>query len=161
MPLTPLQVVEQETEKFLDSNFGQLDLSGCPSLLQQPSEEHELPDPRFAPLDDRGVGIGAAALKRGLEELANDPEVQEQVARETGDPEILEEYQNARAELAAREFLRQKPTYHRCNQNWKTIVRTLALTMLGWAEDEATAGEAQDELVRRGFWTVENLTAAF
>jgi hypothetical protein len=38
-------------------------------------------DKRFAPLDDRGSALGASALKQGIEQLVNDVEVQEQVAR--------------------------------------------------------------------------------
>src|SRR5262249_37699996 len=84
-----------------------------------------------------------------------------QVARETGDAKLLEEYQEQRAEEAARDFMRRNPAYHRCAENWNAMVATLAYNALGWAEDEATTDEAEHELIRRGFWTVENLTAAF
>ena len=145
----------------MDDNFGQLDLSGCPSLLKPPSEESQLPDDRFAPLDDRGIGVGAAALKRGIEELVSDPDVQLQVAQETGNPELLEEYQNQQAEQAAREFMRRNPSYYRCPENWDAMVTTLAYNAFGWAEDEADNDEAEHELIQRGYFTVSNLTAAF
>ena len=51
--------------------------------------------------------------------------------------------------------------YHRCPENWEKIVQTLAYNALGWAEDEATVSDAQDELIQRGCWTLDNLTAAF
>lgn len=162
MKETTLQrIAREEANRFLDDNFGQLDLSGCPSLLTPPSEESQLPNPRFAPLDDRGTGLGASALKRGIEELVNDPEVQAQVARETGNPDLLAEYQVRKAEEITREWVRRTPSYHRCEENWEKIVFTMAYNALGWAEDEADVEEAQEELIRLGFWTFENLTVAF
>jgi len=155
------RIAREETNRFLDDNFGQLDLSGCPSLLTPPSEESQLPDERFAPLDDRGIGLGAAALKKGIEELVNDPEVQRQVAQETGDPELLEDYLDRQAEQASREFMRRNPAYYRCPENWHAMLTTMARNALGWAEDEASTGDAERELILRGYWTVENLTNAF
>src|SRR5215831_4752157 len=155
------RIAREETNRFLDDNFGQLDLSGCPSLLTPPSEESQLPDERFAPLDDRGTGLGAAALKKGIEEMVKDPDVQLQVARETGDPDLLEDYLDRQAEQASREFMRRNPAYYRCPENWERIAQTLAFNALGWAEDEATTDEAEHELIQRGFWTVDNLTAAY
>lgn len=148
------------TDLIPRGRFGQLDLSGCPSLLVPPSEESQLPDPRFAQLDDRGTGLGAAALKLSIEQLATDPEVQEQVAMETGNPELLESYLDHKAERVAREFMRRNPTYHRCPENWERLIKTIAFNTLGWAEDEADEDEAHEELVRRGLWTLENLNAA-
>src|SRR5262245_4082383 len=113
------RIAREETNRFIDENFAPLDLSGCVSFLKPPSEESQLPDDRFAPLDDRGTGLGASALKRGIEDLVSDPEVQRQVAQETGDPELLENYQNGQAEQAAREFVRTNPSYHRCPENWE------------------------------------------
>jgi hypothetical protein len=121
----------------------------------------QLPDERFAPLDDRGLGLGSSALKQAVEELANDPRGQEQVAGEIGNPELLEEWPYSKAEQVAREFMRLNPSYYRCQENWETLVQTLALNGLGWHEDMATTEEAQEELIKRGFWTVENLTSAF
>src|SRR5215469_8903124 len=155
------RIAREETARFLDENFAPLDLSGCVSLLKPPSEESQLPDSRFAPLDDRGTGLGASALRRGIEELVIDPDVQLRVARETGDPELLESYQNQQAEQAAREFVRRNPAYYRCPENWERIVRTLAFNALGWSEDEESTDEAEHELIQRGFWTDDNLTAAF
>jgi hypothetical protein len=131
------------------------------SLLKPPSEDSQLPDERFAPLDDRGVGLGASALKRGIEQLVKDPEVQAQVAYETGNPDLIEEYQHRQAEQVSREFMRRNPAYHRCEENHEALVQTLAFNAFGWHEDEADVDEAQEELIRRGFWTTENLTAAY
>lgn len=160
MPLTQQQVVEQEAA-FLDSQFGQVDYSCCISLLKPPPEEDQLPDPRFAPLDDRGRGLGSGALRRGIEELANDLEVQERIASETGDPEIIGRIQDAKADSVTREFQRNNPTFLRTPENWDLIVQTLAYNAFGWNEDEATASEARRELMRAGFWTVENLTSVY
>lgn len=161
MLLTPKQVVERETAKFLDTCFRQLDLSGCPSCLTPPSDDAELPDSKFATLDNRGPGFGAAALKRGIEELAKDPVVQEQIARETGDPDLLADYQQHQAEQVAREVRRLNSSYYRSPENWKLLVRCLAFNCLGWEPDEGTSDEAQEELIKRGLWTLPNLTAAF
>ena len=161
MSLTPTQVAVMEAEKFLDSQFGQLDLSGCPTCLKPPSQDDELPDSRFAPLDNRGTGLGAVALKRGIEEMIYDPEVQEQLARETGDPEVLADIQQQEAERVGREFRRLHPEYYRSEDNWEVIVQCIAFNCLGWESDEATIDEAQDALIRGGHWTLANLTAAF
>jgi hypothetical protein len=93
--------------------------------------------------------------------MVNDPDVQEQVARETGNPELLKEWQYGKAEQVAREFMRPNPSYYRCQENWEALVQTLALNALGWYEDMAPTEEAQEELIKRGFWTVENLSSAF
>lgn len=159
--MTPQQVAEMEAQKFLDSNFGQLDLSGCPTCLTQPSEEADLPDPRFAPLDNRGAGLGAAALKSDIEKMVYDPEVQVQIARETGNAGLLADIQMQQAEEIAREFRRLNPSYYRSPENWETLVRCLAYNFLSWEPDEGTTQEAQDELIKRGYWTLDNLTAAF
>jgi hypothetical protein len=153
------RIAREETNRFIDDNFGQLDISGCPSLLIPPSENSQLPDERFAPLDDRG--LGASALKRSIEQLATDPEVQEQVAMETGNPELIESYLDQNAEAVSREFMRKNPSYHRCTENWEKLVQTIAYNSLGWAEDESDVDEAQDELARRGLWSLESLNAAF
>lgn len=155
------RIAREESNRFLDDNFAQLDISGCPSLLVPPSEESQLPDERFAPLDDRGTGLGASALKRSIEQLAADPEVQEQIAIETGNPELIETYLDQKAEQVSREFMRKNPSYHRCPENWEKLTQTIAYNILGWAEDKADADDAAEELIRRGLWTIENLTSAF
>ena len=40
-------------------------------------------------------------------------------------------------------------------------MQTIAYNPLGWTEDESDVEEAQDELVRRGLWSLESLNAAF
>jgi hypothetical protein len=155
------RIAQEESSRFLDQNFAPLDISGCISLLKPPSEESQLPDDRFAPLDNRGIGLGASALKKGIQQLVHDAEVQQQVARETGNPKLLREYQHSQAEAISRDFLRANPRYHRCPENWEKLVQTMALNLLGWAEDEADVDEAQDELIKRGLWTLDNLNAAF
>src|SRR5207249_809160 len=144
MSLTPKQVAEVEAQKFLDSNFGQLDLSGCPTCLPQPSEGSELPDPRFAPLDNRGAALGAAALKQSIEEMVYDPEVQSQLARETGDPDVLADIQQQQAEKVAREFRRVNAAYYKSHANWEKMVDCLAHNFLGWDPEETTTKEAQE-----------------
>jgi hypothetical protein len=53
-----------------DPNFGQLDLSSLPMHLTRADDGTDpfLPDERFAPLDTRGSGIGAKALKEFIAE---------------------------------------------------------------------------------------------
>ena len=156
------QVAEEQSAKFLDENFGQLDLSGCPSCLQPQPESASLPDERFAPLDNRGVGLGAVALKRGIEEMVYDPETQARVAQETGNPKLLRDFQQDQAENVAREFRRMNPSYYRCPENWQLLVECLAYNFLGWEPDEIDdRNEAQEELIKRGYFTLSNLTAAF
>ena len=152
------RIIAEETSRFMDGNFGQLDLSGSPDLNNPPAEEKfELQDRHgFNRADESGL----AGINHLKELLANPPrEVVEEIAQETHNPDLISELANERAEEVAREFRRRNPGYLKCDSNWRSIVETLAYNFLG--EDDLDADEAQELLIAKGHWTLPNLTAAY
>jgi hypothetical protein len=154
---TKERISAEETTRFMDTQFGQLDLSGSPDLNHLPVDTFELQDKHgFNRVDDAGL----AGINQLKELLANPPrEVMEEIAKETNNPELISELAHERAEEVAHEFRRQNPGYLKCDANWRSIVETLAHNLLG--EDNLEAEEAEDLLISTGRWTLENLTAAY
>src|ERR1035438_3308351 len=101
------RIVEQETKAFLDEGFGQLDLSGSPSL--QP-----LPNEKFATSDAKGFNNVQVAGANPLREFASnpDPESLQRLAEETGDSNIAEALRDNREGAVAEEFVRTHPSYY-------------------------------------------------
>lgn len=157
MPLTFAQLAEMESQ-FLDSQFAPLDLSGCVSHLQPPPENAELPDPRFAPLDDRGMGLGSKGLKAEIQKMLADREVQTELAK-LGDADALDALQQDEAERVAVTFRQKHPSYFVCDENYQALVQWLAVKHLAW--EDAPPAEAQQELIERGLFTLDNLNAAY
>jgi hypothetical protein len=85
-PHTKQRIISEETARFMDGNFGQLDLSGSPDLTHPVNETFELQDRHgFNRVDESGL----AGINQLKELLANPPrEVVEELARETGNPEL-------------------------------------------------------------------------
>jgi hypothetical protein len=83
----------------------------------------------------------------------------EELAKETNNPELISELAHERAEQVANEFRRRNPGYLKCDANWRSMIETLAHNFLG--EGDLEAEQAQDLLISSGYWTVENLTAAY
>jgi hypothetical protein len=154
---TKYRIIDEETSRFMDGNFGQLDLSGSPDLNHPPEETFELQDRHgFNRVDESGL----AGINQLKELLANPPrEVVEEFARETNNPELMSELANDRAEEVAHEFRRRNPDYLKCDANWRSIVGTMAHDLLG--EDDLETEDAQDFLISGGHWTLQNLTAAY
>jgi hypothetical protein len=155
---TKEEIIAQETSRFMDGNFGQLDLSGSPDLNHPPPEDKfELQDRYgFNRVDESGLS-GINQLK---ELLANPPrDVVEEIAKETQNPDLLSELAHERAENVAHEFRRRNPGYLKCDGNWRSIVETMSHNLLG--EDDLEAEDAQELLIADGQWTLHNLTAAY
>jgi hypothetical protein len=75
---------------------------------------------------------GLAGINQLKELLANPPrEVVEEIAHETNNPELTSELANERAEEVAHEFRRRNSEYLKCDDNWRSIVETLAHNFLG------------------------------
>jgi hypothetical protein len=164
--MNPQAIVEAETEKFLDRQFAPLDLSGFPALNDQPMEKFEEQDKHgLNRVDTAGYGAGSGALKQGIEQLANDPEVQQQLASENpAAAEALRNVQDERAEAESRAFMRKNRDYIRGEGNLDALSIILAHNFLGWTEQECDNREpavAQEELIARGHWTAENLELAW
>src|ERR1700757_663297 len=152
------RIIAEETAKFIDSDFGRLDLSGSPDLNNPAAEEKfELQDRRgFNRVDESGL----AGINQLKELLANPPrEVIEEIAKETHNPELLSELAHERAEQVAHDFRRLNPGYLKCDGNWRLMVETLAHNHL--AEDGLDVEEAQELLISNGYWTLQNLTSAY
>jgi hypothetical protein len=149
---TKQRITAEETARFMDDAFGQLDLSGSPDLTHPVTETFELQDRHgFNRVDESGL----AGINRLKELLANPPqEVVEELARETGNPELVAQLADERASDIAREFRRRNPDYLKCDSNWRSIVEAMAHDLLG---EDVDADEAQDLLVSQGCWTLPNL----
>ena len=110
-------------DSFLDENFGQLDLSGTPLGTKLASADDSidpfLPDAKFAPVDERGRGLSSAALKNFLRSPDND--VIHEIARETRNPGLLEEIEQERRDLQAKEFVRNHPEYYPTDENFQAL----------------------------------------
>jgi len=133
----------EETARFMDSQFGQLDLSGSPDLNHPAAETFELQDRHgFNRVDDAGL----AGINRLKELLANPPrEVLEEISKETNNPELISELAHERAEEVAHEFRRFNPGYLKCDANWRSMIETPAHNFLG--EDDLDVEEAQELLI--------------
>jgi hypothetical protein len=154
---TKERISAEETARFMDSQFGQLDISGSPDFNHPPADTFELQDRHgFNRVDDAGL----AGINQLKDLLANPPrEVMEELAKETNNPDLIAELADERAEQVAHEFRRRTPGYLKCDANWRSMIETLAHNFLG--EDDLEAEEAQELLITGGHFTVENLTAAF
>jgi hypothetical protein len=154
---TKERIVAEETDRFMDGNFGQLDLSGFPDLSHPQTETFEAQDRHgFNRVDESGLA-GINHLKDLLDNPPRD--VMEEIAKETQNPDLISELAQERATEVAREFRRRNPDYLKCDANWRSIVETLAYNLLG--ETDLEAEDAEELLIDGGHWTVENLTAAF
>ena len=151
------RIIAEETSRFMDGNFGQLDVSGSPDRIHPAEDKFELQDRHgFNRVDESGL----AGINQLKELLANPPrEVVEEIAKETGNPELILELAHERAEDAAHEFRRRNPGYLKCDANWRSIVDSLAHEFLG--EDDLETEDAQELLIANGHWTLPNLTAAY
>ena len=154
---TKERIFVEETSRFMDGNFGQLDLSGSPDLNHPPADKFELHDRHgFNRVDDAGL----AGINQLKELLANPPrDVVEEIAKETQNPNLVSELAHDRAEDVAHEFRRRNPGYLKCDSNWRSMIETLAHNFLD--EDDLEAEDAQELLISSGFFTLENLSAAF
>ena len=168
MTISPKQLeqiaaaAEGEVNRWSDDRFGGVDIPGHQAgrdFLARSVGGDETTDPRFSPLDDRG---SAYSIKTAVEQLARDPEIREQIARETGNADELEKLDEEQAEAAVWEFRRRNPGYHKSEANWERMVQRMCAKFLGWPDaDEIEVDDGYAELVRRGLWTVDNLTTAF
>jgi hypothetical protein len=154
---TKERISAEEIARFMDGQFGQLDLSGFPDLNNPLPDTFELHDRHgFNRVDDAGL----AGINQLKDLLANPPrDVLEEVAKETNNPELISELAQERAEQVALEFRRRNPGYLKCDANWRSMIETLAHNFLD--EDDLEAEEAQELLITGGYFTVENLIAAF
>jgi hypothetical protein len=110
------RIIAEESTKFLDPSFAQLDLSAFPDLNHPTPEE-------FATEDNNGLNRVIVSGSNQLKALAENPdrEALEQIARETGDTELIERVQDDRENAEAKAFMAAHPSYYRDNDNYETI----------------------------------------
>jgi hypothetical protein len=113
---TRSRIIAEESAKFLDPSFAQLDLTAFPDLNHPVSEE-------FAAEDKNGLNRVVVSGSNQLKALAENPdrEALEQIAKETGDPGLVERLQDDREEAEAKAFMASHPGYFRDDNNYDVI----------------------------------------
>ena len=102
---TKERTIAEETARFMDGNFGQLDLSGSPDLNHPRTETFELQDRHGVNRVDES---GLAGINQLRELLANPPrDVVEEIANETHNPELISQLADERADHLRRSFLEE------------------------------------------------------
>src|SRR5580704_18580103 len=102
------RIIAEESAKFLDPSFAQLDLSAFPDL------NHPAPEV-FATEDRHGLNRVVVSASNQLKALAENPdrEALEQIARETGDAGLIERLQDEHENAEAKAFVADNRSYHR------------------------------------------------
>jgi hypothetical protein len=110
------RIIAEESAKFLDPSFAQLDLSSFPDLNHPAQEE-------FATEDKHGLNRVVVSGSNQLKALAENPdhEALEQIAKETGDPGLVERLQEDREVAEAKAFMATHPSYFKNDDNYDTI----------------------------------------
>jgi hypothetical protein len=113
---TRAKIIQEESSRFLDSQFAGLDLSGSPDLAN-PIED------KFEPCDKDGLNNVVLSGTNLLKALAENPdrEALEQIAKETGDPGLIERLQDDREVAEAKAFMAATPSYYRDDDNFDAI----------------------------------------
>lgn len=101
------RLISEETPRFVDESFGQVDVSAFPDLDNPRTETFEAADAHgFHNVDVSGLGT----VNR-LSELIERPDdaTLAELAAETGDPNLIAKVNDARAEEVARQFVTSHP----------------------------------------------------
>ncbi len=138
------RIAAEETARFIDENFGQLDLRGYPSL-------GTLGDDKFAPNDRHGFNnVDVRPLANRLKNFVSAPDMAtiEEIAAETGDPRLIEVVNEERELAEARAFLSAHPDYHRTDYNYELIREWLSDRDMAFTADNMA--RAYKALLRAG-----------
>jgi hypothetical protein len=113
------RIIQEESNRFLDSQFAGLDLSGSPDLA------NPIPD-KFEPCDKDGlsnVDVSGLPSTNQLKQFLSQPDMDslEQFAKETGDPRLVGRLQEDREVAEAKSFMAANPSYFRSDENYDTI----------------------------------------
>jgi len=151
------QIIQEETARFMDENFGGLDLSSFPNL-QEPPADILLDDDRFSQPHSAFAGLDSSGLQRFL----STPDSDALADLATADPEMAERLEDSVAQDAAEEFIRRNPDYLRTDRNFESILGYLTKQYLHRDIDEFEDNDAAIRaLVRVDAWTVSELTKAY
>jgi hypothetical protein len=138
-------------DPWYDPKNTQLDLSGFPSLQIEDSEDASFSDSRFSQMN-LSSGMKMPELKKFISKPLDDETVSE-LAKVN--PDLAEEWNDRLAEKVSIEFANSNPNYFKCEENFDTLVSTLAFSAN--LPDDST----ENDLLQAGVWTVENLHNAF
>ena len=118
-------------------------MSAFPDLNQPATEE-------FAAEDKNGLNRVVVSGSNQLKALAENPdrEALEQIAKETGDPGLVERLQDDREEAEAKAFMAAHPSYFRDDTNYDVIREYI--DERGLAFDRQTLAIAYKALSRAG-----------
>jgi len=154
---TKSRIIKEESSRFLDSQFGGLDLSGSPDLQSVVLESFETEDKHgFHNVDVRADLSGLRKF------LANpDNESLARVAEESGDPELMDRVNDVRAGSVAQEFCARHPEYLACDDNLRKIVIYLSHETTGMFFDPDEIEDGISELSHRGVWTLANIERVY
>jgi hypothetical protein len=110
------RIIAEETAKFLDPSFSQLDLSSFPDLNHPAQEE-------FATQDKNGLNRVVVSGSNNLKALAENPdrEALEQLAKETGDPGLVARLEEDHEIAEAKAFMMSNRGYYRTDENYETV----------------------------------------
>jgi hypothetical protein len=151
------RIAREESGRFLDENFSQLDLSGFPDLANPKTESFESED-RFGFNNVDLAGLASVNRLKDLIESPDDATLAE-LAAETGDPNLIAKVNDARAEEVARQFVAAHHDYYRTDENRESMILCLAYNVFGVEYDDAEL--AEQKLISGGHWTLQNLNAVF
>jgi hypothetical protein len=161
--LTRQQMIDRlrASDPFADeAQFGQIDLSGCPSFFEAELAEKESKKDPFDQKNDY-LEVNRSGLRNFLEAADSDDSVIAEVARMPGgSPDLKAEFADRKATQIAVAFKRAAGgRYLSTDDNMDALVKTMAESALGYSNMDS------EELVTRlqdaGFWTVDNLLAVF
>ena len=110
------RIIAEETAKFLDPSFSQLDLSSFPDLNHPAHEE-------FATEDKNGLNRVVVSGSNNLKALAENPdrEALEQIAKATGDPGLVARLEEDHEVAEAKAFMSANRSYYRTDENYETV----------------------------------------
>jgi hypothetical protein len=143
---TRTRIATEESARFLDSNFGGLDLTGSPDLLHPTTEKFEAQDRHgFNKIDTSGLPT-TNQLRTFIENP--DAESLQRVGEETRNPDLLAEVTDLREEAEAQAFVQAHPEYQRDDGNLDKIQSWLSRRGLEFKRDNIS--KAFKALVRSG-----------
>jgi hypothetical protein len=148
---TRARIIREESSRFLDSQFAGLDLSGSPDLANPIAD-------KFEPCDRDGLNNVVLSGTNQLKALAENPdrEALEQIAKETGDPKLIERLQDDREVAEAKAFMAATPSYYRTDENYDAIREYLEERDLPFVQENIST--AYKALCRAGTLEVDPAT---
>lgn len=149
------------SDPFADeAQFGQLDLSGCPSFFEAELAEQENRKDPFESADYSGADKhGLKDFLRGID--SDDAAIADAACLPGADPAIVSDHFDRVATRVGEEFKTAVGNrYIQCDENLQALVDLLCLKYLRYLPSQDVE-ENVSLLQSKGFWTKNNLVAAF